>query len=808
MASKSGKEVTVKVENNNGHGRGKSRSRSRSRARGKAVKITVDSKSRSGGGRRGRSKRQSNKRVRNIVKQQLDKSGVTGPKPAIRQRATATLGTIGSNSSGKTELEACILTNPILVKDNTGNNTFGPIVALGAQYSLWRIRYLQLKFTPMVGQSAVTGTVVRASLNPTATPSSTGWSGLGARKHMDIVVGKSAIFNLKASDLSGPREGWWLTNTNDSGDSTLGPSIEIHTLGLTKSAYQNQDFSGGLFLCEMRAEWEFSGYSANPNLLSLEKNKEDNVHVEFEGQQGDPLTMVVDGGSLFYSVTSARSTFVRGITRNGQSRSDTIWQIVDTAVSAAETLVPPPFSWLVKGGYWFVKKVAGRAQLRTGAAAGRYVCYASYQDALSDRPAICTGTAPGAVMGRTSPARVNLQFSQMNEPSTGLGPTPTALRRYVPDPSDLIHLRCKVETVGTSNMRLIKQYSTHTLRVKSGSNASFIHAIVRVAEPRFYSPEWEQMVHPGPMGDVKLYGGDTFVGDVLSVHQYHGLRSKTFTAFLVSMNRDLTPRVNSAIQLTKTGDENTLVASHELTGGAHVYDCRLGRHVWYLMMSFGDALGNWRWTPEGMTTNYVIPNNILMPCLFQISPDFVLTLPFRRILAPIGPQETLAEDGDPDEDEQEDLVQSFELSRNNAAWAGEGDWCDTYDAAEPPPSEVDVGDEETDTETQSEEDETDEVDRFDLHDSSGSEPEDDDVENSRVTLLNTLVNQGMDVLRAAKISKRAYPTHSEKIRRSVYMDYLAMGCSPASAWSEACKAARRATRSKEPVISGSRGHAE
>lgn len=781
MASKSGKDVTVKVENTNGRGRSRSRSRSRSRARNKNVKITINSKPGAGGGQRRRGKPQSDKRVRSIVKQQLDKSGVTGPKPAIRQRATATLGTIGSNSSGKTELEACILTNPILVKDNTGNNTFGPIVALGAQYSLWRIKYLKLKFTPMVGQSAVTGTVVRASLNPTATPSSTGWSGLGARKHLDIVVGRSAVFNLKASDLSGPREGWWLTNTNDSGDSTLGPSIEIHTLGVTKSAYQNQNFTGGLFLCELNAEWEFSGYSANPNLLSLEKNREDNVQVGFEGSQGEPLTMVVENTSLFNAVATRRSVFTRGVSRAGQTKSDTIWQIVDTAVSAAETLVPPPFNWLVKGGYWFVKKLTGQTRFRNGTPASRYVCYASYQDALSDRPAICTGAASGYSLSES--VRANLHFSQMNEPSTGIGATPTVLTRYRASASDILYLRFKPETVIANNgsqtlpskFVLGKTYNADTLTVVSGGGTANIHGLVKITDPAWYSANWELLAPPQPIPGAICKRGETQTGVVLAAYQSHDLGAHTSTAFVVSMTSGASPSCSATCVVTKTANETDLKTQAGTTG------CRwnLQSGEYYLMMSFGNQTGTaaeWRWTNTTLSDGYTLYNTPLTPCLLYTYGSFHMVLPTKNELKPF-------------------LSQELYASREQVEIE------DRCEKTEPPPELEDVGDDETEYESDEEE-----LDHFDLHDSSGSEPEDEDVENSRITLMNTLTNQGMDVARAAKISKRAFPTLAEKTRKSVFMDSLISGCGPSSAWSEACKAARRVTF-KEPNFE-SRGHAE
>lgn len=770
MASKSGKDVTVKVENNSGRGRSRSRSRSRSRARNKNVKITINSKSGANGGQRGRGKRQSNKRVRDIVKQQLDKSGVTGPKPAIRQRATATLGTIGSNSSGKTELEACILTNPVLVKDNTGNNTFGPIVALGAQYSLWRIRFLQLKFTPMVGQSAVTGTVVRASLNPTATPSSTGWSGLGARRHLDIVVGKSAVFRLKASDLSGPREGWWLTNTNDSGDSTLGPSIEIHTLGATMSAYRSAAYTGGLFLCELYAEWEFSGYAANPALVSLEKNREDDVAVSFEGEQGEPLTMLVSESSLFDTVATRRSVFMRGSARAGETKSETIWQIVDTAVSAAEAVVPPPFGWLIRGGYWFVKKVAGRATMRNGTAASRYVCYASYQDALSDKPAICTGSATGYYTGRET-ANANLHFTQMNEPSTGVGATPTMFRSARLMPDDTLYLRFKPDTLSVVSQQspaqrvmFVKTYSADTLTVAQGSNKTTIHTLVRISDPAWYGPEWDLIPAPQPIPGVVCKAGTTTVGDVLACYQIHGLGSYTATAYVVRMSANANPAASAGIVTTKNATQQHLVTADQ--SGNFTWNLVSG--TWYLMMSFGNAaggLGVWRWTSGNLTPNYTLYNSELTPCLLLTHDEFHVVLPTKNNLVA--------------------LVTTDRLR-----------------TTEPPAPEVeDVGDDETDYESDDEE-----LDHFDLHDSSGSEPEDEEVENNRVTLLNTLVNQGVDLARAAKISKRAYPTLAEKTRKSVFMDSLISGCGPSSAWSEACKAARRVTFKESN--SESRGHAE
>nr|QEV86930.1 capsid protein [Mamastrovirus 2]QEV86986.1 ORF2 [Mamastrovirus 2] len=814
MASKSGKEVTVEVNNTNGRSRSKSRPRSRSRGRSKAVKITVNSRGSSKGRQSGRSKRQSSQRVRNIVNKQLRKQGVTGPKPAVCQKATATLGTVGSNTSGTTEIEACILLNPVLVKDATGSTQFGPVQALGAQYSMWKLKYLNVKLTSMVGASAVNGTVVRVSLNPTSTPSSTSWSGLGARKHLDVTVGKNAVFKLRPADLGGPRDGWWLTNTNDNASDTLGPSIEIHTLGQTMSSYKNEQFTGGLFLVELASEWCFTGYAANPNLVNLEKSTDKNVAVTFEGSAGAPLVMNVPETSHFARTAVARSAQPTTLARAGErTTSDTVWQVLNTAVSAAELVTPPPFNWLVKGGWWFVKLISGRT--RTGQ--NSFYVYPSYQDALSNKPAICTGGLPSSARLRTA-TPTTLQFTQMNQPSLGHGATPTIFGVAIPEPDTIWRLVFDPTNVGPTRpnhgIHLTGNYTSDTLRIGpsiSGNNFSLVHMIVRVENPKLFNRKWEPLPTPDPIPNLRLYGGTTHIGDVLLKSQVQGPSGAstpfTATAYVVVMRASATPRTSNGWNTTKAAQYSYMQVA-QTTDAA---EWRLLQGVWYLMLSFGNGANNtWYWSHSAITSSTKIYPTVFSQFLNPVPRPYTTMVELDDIAIPA------LHDGDgggADELDAGDLVHEIELSRSYAGWV-EGEHCDTIDTAEPPPFErEDVSGEETDIETESDEDEDDEVDRFDLHDSSGSEPEDDDVENDRITLLNTLINQGIEITRAAKISKRAYPTLAEKVRRGVYMDLLTTGVTPSAAWAEACKQARKASRrvnqnSLPASTSESRGHAE
>nr|BAA33721.2 capsid protein precursor [Mamastrovirus 1] len=778
MASKSDKQVTVEV-NNNGRSRSKSRTRSQSRGRGRSVKITVNSQNKS---RRqnGRNKRQSNQRVRNIVNKQLRKQGVTGPKPAICQKATATLGTIGSNTSGTTEIEACILLNPVLVKDATGSTQFGPVQALGAQYSMWKLKYLNVRLTSMVGASAVNGTVVRVSLNPTSTPSSTSWSGLGARKHLDVTVGKNAIFKLKPSDLGGPRDGWWLTNTNDNASDTLGPSVEIHTLGRTMSSYQNQQFTGGLFLVELASEWCFTGYAANPNLVNLVKSTDKQVNVTFEGSAGTPLVMNVPATSHFARTVAQRSTLPTSMARAGENTtSDTVWQVLNTAVSAAELVTPPPFNWLVKGGWWFVKLIAGR--VRSGNRS--FYVYASYQDALSNKPALCTGSTPGSM--RTRPAvMTTLQFTQMNQPSLGHGETPATLGRSIPTSGETLKVLLTVGNPISPNETNKQTWVNKTIEppgavVKIGRDTQHyctMNGFTLITKVDWFTEEFQPSEEPAPVQGLMVLLDNHKKADVYAAQQYKNPitndKQQVTSVFLVRVNEGF--QVTNHLSYFYRNSVNTdAVENIKIRSATRHTTVRFNQGSWYLLTSTvlhtGPPVSGWLWMNQELQNDqaYIIDQGIM----HLITPPPVSSQIYFEMLTHV-PQTRSG---------GEDTGLGMALGFSD----------DEY-----PTSQVN-DEEETEYETESDEDETDEVDRFDLCYTSDSE---DDIENNRVTLLSTLINQGMTVDRATMITNRAFPTPNHRSRREQPNDLLTPSDCLATARSHACD--------ETCQFSGSRGHAE
>nr|WEU70810.1 MAG: capsid protein [Niviventer sp. astrovirus] len=323
---------------------------------------------------------------------------------AITTTVTATLGTVGANSGKQVETELIMMMNPALTKETTGSNQFGPVQMYASTYAQWTVSRVHVKATPLVGASAVSGTVARISLNMTGAPTSSSWSALGARPHVDVTPGRTAVLRLSKRHFPGPKEGWYNCNTKGDPNMAIGGSIEVHTLGQTMSTYKNEPFTGGLFLLEMTAVWKFRNYEPQPGLLNMIKGSEDlgQGELKIKATEGQPIELQVPPTSRLALATQ-------------QTTSEIIWQIVDTAISAGTSAFPPPFNWLFKGGWWFIKKVANAPVSNGAPAAATYRVYASIQDARADVPCLASTTTEVDLAGQ------NLQFQQITPGNTGMG---------------------------------------------------------------------------------------------------------------------------------------------------------------------------------------------------------------------------------------------------------------------------------------------------------------------------------------------------------------------------------------------------
>uniref|UniRef100_A0AAU7E204 Capsid protein n=1 Tax=Miniopterus bat astrovirus TaxID=3141885 RepID=A0AAU7E204_9VIRU len=353
-------------------------------------------------------------KIRKEVDKEVSKKvkKLEGPKPAYRVRVSATLGHISGNNEHGPELKMSTFLHPSLVKGPDDGTEFGPLQAAAAQYGLWRCSSARVVMTPLVGPSAVSGTVERLSLNLTQTPSSTNWGGLGARKHMDAQAGTRHSIRFGRRDLAGPRDGgWWMTDTNAEGAQSAGPLIEIHGLGQTMSAYQNTPWKNELYIVELDGVWEFANYTANPSLGQLDR-KEEKADATISTNTAGEIEMTLANSPALLRFMDDQ-TAERATATQPAKPGEVIFQIVDTAASLASQFAPPPFGWLIKGGWWFLKKIVGAAGDNSGEA--RFLVYPSLADAQNNRPAVSTQHS----LAKTSAVTGTFQVTQINAPNMG-----------------------------------------------------------------------------------------------------------------------------------------------------------------------------------------------------------------------------------------------------------------------------------------------------------------------------------------------------------------------------------------------------
>uniref|UniRef100_A0AAU7E1Z0 Capsid protein n=1 Tax=Miniopterus bat astrovirus TaxID=3141885 RepID=A0AAU7E1Z0_9VIRU len=347
---------------------------------------------------------------------------VDGPKSQYQVSVSATLGYVTGNDSHGPNLKLTSFLHPALCKSPDESTNFGPLQAAAAQYGLWRVSRAHITFTPLVGPSAISGTIVRGSVNLSQSPSSTGWGGLGARKHLDLQAGVKGFFKLSRRDLAGPRDGgWWVTDTNVEGQQSAGPVFEIHALGESTSTYQNTEFKREVYIVEMKATWQFCNYVSNPAMGTLER-REAETKVSFSTTDQKEIVMNVEGPPALLRFLDD-PTVERASGDQPSKPGEVIWQLADTAAEAITGLMPPPFGWLAKGGWWFIKKIAGRSSYGFASnQSATFMVYPSLADAQNNRPAVAN-----SVNRATNQVDATLQFTQMNAPNMGGVPSNVTL---------------------------------------------------------------------------------------------------------------------------------------------------------------------------------------------------------------------------------------------------------------------------------------------------------------------------------------------------------------------------------------------
>lgn len=302
---------------------------------------------------------------------------------------SATLGTVGSNQKAEFSVEMVSPINPVLIKEATGSNAFSNLQINGSMYALYKPQWINVKLTPLVGASAVSGTVARVSYNESSQPNTSSWSGLGSRYHIDVTPGQTKTFKLNQRNFKGPKKGWFECSTKNDPQMCLGGNIEIHTLGKTVSTYTNQPYEGDLFLVELVGRWSFTNWNPQPGLMNLVKTQHTD-NVQLQTSAGQPVTLKVNQASALGSVQAG------GYGQDGVTVGEIIYTMVDTGVEATTALLAPPFNWLLKGGWWFVKKVIGKADAN---GQHTFYVYQTMADAQNNKPIVGTASQTATLEG-------------------------------------------------------------------------------------------------------------------------------------------------------------------------------------------------------------------------------------------------------------------------------------------------------------------------------------------------------------------------------------------------------------------------
>lgn len=399
-----------------------------------------------------------------------------GPRAAVGQRSTIALGQVKTNTSGGVEVELTVPINPLLMRESSGPNTVGPIQMLASSYALWKLRWVKVFLKPLVGGSAVSGTIVRVSLNQSGEPGQNNWSGLGARRHVDVTPGKHGTFTLEARDIPGMRQGWFDTNPNGGMGKAIGGTLEVHTYGATVSTYQAKPFAGPLFLVEVMCHWDFANFQSQPGLLQMEvgtqtSEQDEKEKATVDAKAGGPIDILVDEKSKLGIVTGNEPAALARA--SGEQTGNTVWMIVDSAVSASTAIFPPPFSWLAQAGWWFVKRIFGAPVTADGSTKVRLRVYQNFEDAQNNRPCIATVASSG------NSVPTEWTFYQLTGESTGLTPavpTPVSFEVQPVEPAKPVTGYVRVmgeqtsyEVADATNFASIKWYATETTSTASGT---------------------------------------------------------------------------------------------------------------------------------------------------------------------------------------------------------------------------------------------------------------------------------------------------------------------------------------------------
>nr|QPB10692.1 MAG: structural protein [Neva virus] len=314
------------------------------------------------------------KKVRRLTKR------TAGPKANDKMTTTVTLGVLQGQTAADLSRQLRIPLNPLLAKFADGKSTT-PLSIRASMYEMWKIVSCEITATPLSGYSNVCGSVGFLSLTLNGLEAGAdSIDTIKARIHRQMALGRLHRLKIPARALEGPREGWWLVDTSASPADAYGPAIDglvaYKTENLLSTASgSTSNYTGPLWQLEMKATYLFSTYHPKPGLQSL---------VSDTLSQPAQVTVATDtNGALIMTTTDVRLLRILTPRATGQKggKSQTVWAVAGAAVDAAATVLGP-WGWLLKGGFWLVRKIFGASANGTTS----FQIYPSITAAMEDQP--------------------------------------------------------------------------------------------------------------------------------------------------------------------------------------------------------------------------------------------------------------------------------------------------------------------------------------------------------------------------------------------------------------------------------------
>ncbi|QCO31432.1 capsid precursor [Passerine astrovirus 4] len=365
---------------------------------------------------------------------------VDGPKVQSIMKTTTTIGSVCGNEEDGLSRNHRVFLNPLFMKPQDGKKQATPLTTRASQYNLWKIQHLKVILKPLTSNAMVFGSVCLVDLDldgSAAKPETI--DTIKARPHKEVNIGQPLTWLIPGRMVEGPREGWWLTDTNETATMSVGPALNVstymQTLNVmnyqaipkgTETNHVNTLFTGPLFLLELEVTYQFTNYDPKPALAVMEKatGSLGAEHAKLVLGPNRELQLEVDEKATFWDAGIERDS----PDPNKKSTSSTMWSLAGEAVGVGASLLGP-WGWLLKGGWWVIKRVFG-VTARTGK--WRFNIYSSVGEAQKDNPCYVPADfdfqprdMPNGTYHTTQLNAKNVQIWDKNQKSAGFSSAPS-----------------------------------------------------------------------------------------------------------------------------------------------------------------------------------------------------------------------------------------------------------------------------------------------------------------------------------------------------------------------------------------------